>query len=122
MALKFGDVVNYVTKSPDGTVNRVNAIVLRSAIRAPIGHDRRLIKDAPEEEFIDLGFVVAQQSPKSNDVDGILRFAGSQRQWGENLVTGWEYGAADALAAATRTVQSLSAENEALHQKIAEKD
>ena len=131
MALKFKDAVLYVTKSPDGTISRVNAIVLRSALHAPIGVDRRPIKDVPEEEHVDLAFPASTVQPKSNDVDGIFRVAVAQRRFVDGLSSGWENepGIAlaseivekeNALAAATRSVQELSAEVETLHKKIAE--
>ena len=41
---KYGDSVILVKKAADGTVSRLNAIVLASAFHSPSGADRKVIK------------------------------------------------------------------------------
>jgi hypothetical protein len=106
MALKYGDVVVKVQKSrgKDGEVivTRVNAIVLSSVLKQPLGADRKPQTDAAGKklapvEHIDLAFpdpglVPEGQSLKTRNVDSIFRLAYDVKPWAEDAQIGFELG------------------------------
>ena len=98
MALKYGDAVVLVKKSPDGlSETRVNAIVMASSAHAPTTHDRKVIKvdgkPLPPEEHLDVAF--ARPMPdghalKSHDLGQVFQPAYDVRPYGEGVALGWE--------------------------------
>ena len=98
MALKYGDAVVLVKKSPDGlSETRVNAIVMASSAHAPTTHDRKVIKvdgkPLPPEEHLDVAF--ARPMPdghalKSHDLGQVFQPAYDVRHWQEDVALGWE--------------------------------
>ena len=98
MALKYGDAVVLVKKSPDGkSETRVNAIVMASSAHAPTTHDRKVIKvdgkALPPEEHLDVAF--ARPMPdghalKSHDLGQVFQPAYDVREWQEGVALGWE--------------------------------
>ena len=97
MALKYGDAVVFVKKSPDGSLRRVNAIVLNSTSHAPRSLDGKLIKDAADEEHLDLAvpkFYPDGHPVKTRVLDSVFENAADQRPWKDGLWCGWEANAA----------------------------
>jgi hypothetical protein len=93
MALKYGDAVVFVKKSPDGSLRRVNAIVLNSTSHAPRSLDGKLIKDAADEEHLDLAvpkFYPDGHPVKTRVLDSVFENAADQRPWKDGLWCGWE--------------------------------
>ena len=98
MALKYGDAVVLVKKSPDGlSETRVNAIVMDSSAHAPTTHDRKVIKvdgkPLPPEEHLDVAF--ARPMPdghalKSHDLGQVFQPAYDVRPYGKGMALGWE--------------------------------
>ncbi len=104
MALKYGDAVVLVKKSPDGlSETRVNAIVLASSAHAPTTHDRKVIKvdgkPLPPEEHLDVAF--ARPMPdghalKSHDLGLVFQPAYDVQPYGVTVPSivgvalGWE--------------------------------
>ena len=103
MALKYGDAVVLVKKSPDGlSETRVNAIVMASSAHAPTTHDRKVIKvdgkALPPEEHLDVAF--ARPMPdghalKSPDLGQVFQPAYDVRPYGEGVALGWELPGSD---------------------------
>lgn len=99
MGLKYGDMVTLVKKSREGSIQRVNAIVLLSALHGPLGQDRRPLvvdgKALPAVEHLDLAFpdpglVPAGQTLKTRNVELIFRLAYDVAEWNESLWIGFE--------------------------------
>lgn len=100
---RYSDAVTLVKKSreKDGTISvqRVNAIVLRSVSMAPLGHDRKPLKvkgeTLPPEEHIDLvfprpGLVAEGATLTTSNLETIFQPAYSVPRWREDAWIGWE--------------------------------
>lgn len=114
MALKYGDAVVYVKKSPDGKISRVNAIVLSSALRVPTTADRKPVKGASPVEHVDLAFPEnVGQILKVRHMDAIFKPAYDQAPWADGKHSGWEPASAAAVAGYQTRIAELEAELEA---------
>lgn len=71
--MKYGDAVVLVQKSAvDGSLRRLNAIVLDSRVHDHVRADRKLV--AKDVEHLDLAFPVpAEATPKTRNFDEIFR-------------------------------------------------
>jgi hypothetical protein len=96
---KYGDSVILVKKAADGTVSRLNAIVLASAFHSPSGADRKVIKVNGEAlparlhldlAFADPGLVPPGQTLKTRDVALIFRHAYDVPEWEASRWIGFE--------------------------------
>lgn len=100
MPLKYGDVVVKVQRLRDGSISRVNAIVLASAVHVPTAVDRTPLKDAAGQvvaasEHIDLaypdpGLVTEGQTLKTRNVESIFRLAYDVAPYESGNAIGWE--------------------------------
>ena len=103
MSLVYGDNVVLVKKSPDGTIRRVNAIVLASSMHVPRTVDHKAIPDAALEEHLDLMFpriMPDGHAPKSRAAEDIFQPAYDQRPWQDGLWSGWQPGCVTPVAPA----------------------
>jgi hypothetical protein len=94
MALKYGDAVVLLQKRPDGTVSRVNAIVLDSIVHTPRTADRKVIEGAPAEEHLDVMFpreLPDGHTPKTREPGAIFQPAYDVRAWRDDLYIGWQW-------------------------------
>ncbi len=97
MALKYGDAVVLVQRLPDGTLRRVNAIVMHSAVQPPNVHRSKALKDhrgiIPEGEYLDIAFprVLADgQALKSRTMEALFQPDWAVPAWKEGANKGWE--------------------------------
>ena len=97
MALKYGDAVVLVQRLPDGTLRRVNAIVMHSAVQPPNVHRSKALKDhrgiIPEGEYLDIAFprVLAYgQALKSRTMEALFQPDWAVPAWKEGANKGWE--------------------------------
>ncbi len=97
MSLKYGDAVVLVQKRPDGTVHRVNAIVLHSVVQPPNVHRSKALRDhkgpLPEGEYLDLAFpreVVEGQQFKPQSIYSAFSGAVCVPQHKDGATIGWE--------------------------------
>lgn len=105
--MKYGDRVTLVQKSTDGSLRRLNAIVLATARHIPLTHDRKPVQDAGPSDHVDLAFPVPTLVPdgavlKSRDTGEIFRIAYDVAPYADGAWIGYETVAdadADALKA-----------------------
>lgn len=106
--MKYGDAVVFVQKQGDGSLRRVNAIVLASSVHGAVTADRKPVLGSPKEEHLDLAFPVMSLVPdgqvlKTRNLEEIFRPAYDVRPWADGAWVGWEkpvigFGAAAAIA------------------------
>ena|ERR1035438_10080836 len=92
MALKYRDSCVYVKKSPDGSITRVNAIVLSSVMRVPTTADRKPVKGALPSEHLDLAVAIDHGAGplKIRNMDYIFQPAYDVAPWADDRNNGWE--------------------------------
>ena len=100
MSHEYGDSVVLIKKSPDGSIRRVNAIVLSSVSQVamtpstPRSHALRDSKGTvlPEGEYLDVMYPreFDGQPPKSLALDLIVQKAHSVPPWVEGAWIGWQ--------------------------------
>lgn len=93
--MKYGDRVILVQKSTDGSLRRLNAIVLASTVHIPLTHDRKPLKDAEACAHVDIAFAVPTLVPdggvlKTRDTGEIFRPAYDVAPYTEGAWIGYE--------------------------------
>src|ERR1700690_81009 len=125
MTLKFGDDVTLVKKSPDGTITRVNAIVIASVVQQPGVHRSKALRTQsgvlPEGEYLDLAYPVMELAqtgvaPTTRDMDVLFRKTSATPPWKEGSWIGWE------LPIAQAALNKLTAEHAYWTEKAKEKE
>jgi hypothetical protein len=102
MPLKYGDSVILIQKSPDGTLRRVNAIVLESRTQPPNATRPQGLRNSQgallaEGEYLDVHFpdpslVADGRVLKTRAPEVIFRPAYSVPPWKDGAWIGWQYG------------------------------
>ena len=100
MALKYGDGVTLVQKARDGSLTRVQAIVLAMSEMTPTSADRKPLTDAAGEKlapqphvdlaFPRLGLAPHGQTLKTRDPEIIFQLAYAVAPWADGLWIGYE--------------------------------
>src|SRR5208283_3477684 len=123
MSLKYGDAVVLVQKRPDGTVHRVNAIVLHSVVQPPNVHRSKALRDhkspLPEGEYLDLAFpreVVEGQQFKPQSIYSAFSGAVCVPQYKDGATIGWEL--PDTFEAENAELRAENAELRAANAKL----
>lgn len=93
--MKYGDAVTFVQKSSDGTVRRLNAIVLATAAHVALTADRKPVPDADASEHLDIAFPVPTLVPegqvlKTRNVEEVFRLAYDVAPYVEGAWVGYE--------------------------------
>lgn len=104
--MKYGDAVTFVQKSSDGTVRRLNAIVLATAAHVALTADRKPVPDADASEHLDIAFPVPTLVPegqvlKTRNVEEVFRLAYDVAPYVEGAWVGYEF-------ASIRTAEGFS--------------
>jgi hypothetical protein len=104
--MKYGDAVTFVQKSSDGTVRRLNAIVLATAAHVALTADRKPVPDADASEHLDIAFPVPTLVPegqvlKTRNVEEVFRLAYDVAPYVEGAWVGYE-------SASIRTAEGFS--------------
>lgn len=94
--MKYGDAVTFVQKSSDGTVRRLNAIVLATAAHVALTADRKPVPDADASEHLDIAFPVPTLVPegqvlKTRNVEEVFRLAYDVAPYVEGAWVGYEF-------------------------------
>ena len=108
MAKSYGDAVVLVRKSRDGSIERLNAIVLATSTHTPITLDRKPVKDADPGEHLDIAYAVQTptgQPPKTRDMGEIFRPAYDVAPYVEDAWVGYE----EAAKSEDLTLEQLAA-------------
>jgi hypothetical protein len=123
MAYKFGDVVVLNKKSPDGSLRRVNAIVIASAVQSADAKLLTGLRDhrgalLPAGEYLDLAF--PREYPeghliKTRDMESLFQPAYHVAPWKEGAHVGWE------SAPTVEHIAALRRENSDLKTKLSKK-
>lgn len=120
MPLKYRDVVSLVQKSRDGTLTRVNAIVLASTVQPANVNRHQALKHRgavlPAGEYLDLAFPrdLAVHQLKASDMGAVFQKAYVVPRWTEGAQIGWEpaglpsHADLDAVAADKKAAEETS--------------
>jgi len=120
MALKFGDAVVLVKKSPEGKVTRVNAIVIAGVVQPPGVHGSKALKNhagvLPEGEYLDLAYPVPELAdsglaPTTRDLDVLFRKTAATPPYVDGAWIGWETAESSSLPSAA-DLDAVAAEQE----------
>ena len=96
MAHQYRDAVVLIQKSRDGTLTRVNAIVLASTVQPANVNRHHALKSSgavlPAGEYLDLAYPrdLAGHQLKSSDMDAVFQKAYHVPRWSEGSWIGWE--------------------------------
>lgn len=112
--MKYGDRVTLVQKNTDGSLRRLNAIVLASSTHTPLTHDRKVVKDAKPCLHIDLAYAVPTLVPdggvlKTRNMEEIFRPAYDVAPYLDDAWIGYEV-VADASDSIAHLETALAAE------------
>lgn len=97
MPHQYRDAVCLIQKSRDGTLSRVNAIVLASTVQPANVNRHHALKDRgavlPEGEYLDLAFPrdLAGHQLKSSNMDAVFQKAYHVPEWEEDAWIGWAH-------------------------------
>lgn len=115
--MKYGDAVVLVQKNhSDGSLRRLNAIVLASSLRVPTTADRKAIEGAEKTEHLDIAFPVPTLVPdggvlKTRDTGEIFRPSYDVGPYVDGAWLGYELPDADNLVKAQGvTIENLEGE------------
>lgn len=97
MPYKYRDAVVLIKKSPDGTIRRVNAIVLRSVEQIPNAPRSTALRaqngvNLPPGEYLDLAFPrdLGGQEGTLGSVESVFSKAHNVPAWKEESWIGWQ--------------------------------